>query len=377
MDAQATTWIHAAMTIFKRLDEDPEGAIRDTLHLLSDPALDHAFGRIRGGPSTEQKCLPPVESPALAGSQSDALTIPPAAPASTIIGVGHLLEDSGPAPTDAAGMPNVADLQDRITELETAKLDAVAARTNAENECAVLRRRVEQLESANYGMTETIAQLHQQARPPRLAVKKKADAKADREKAEEMDKAIEYEDAPPASRLPPPASSDDLLDTFAVAHLVGVKATSLCTVVKRHKDFPRPIGKRGKGQKFRRAEIEAWIAGRQQAPAPGDAKTDSGLIDSKEICKLMGGVSRTTVYYYRKHSGFPGVVKRIGLSNYFRRAEVEAWIRQRAEARQPKSAIRNHEDLRQLCGCPEAGPGALLPLGERAESPPQQEPPAD
>ena len=215
MDAQVTVTRTPAAEIFRKLSNgDPEGAIRDTLHhFVLDPLLDSAFDHIRGGsrPSTGQESLPPPAAPAL--------------------------------PTAVGDVP-AADV----------------AALRAENE--QLRTQLEELRSANRGFADTIARLSREAQGRRKE-------RQDREKADAMDRAIEHEDASPYR---------DLIGIDEVCGLVQIPKRTIGHL-RAQKRFPEPSGRRGKANVWRRQDVENWLKEQTRPPAePGDELLDTQAV---------------------------------------------------------------------------------------------------
>jgi predicted DNA-binding transcriptional regulator AlpA len=145
MDAiVVTNRIRPAADIFRKLEDDPEAAIRDTVHVLGDLLLDHAFDRIRGGPrpTTDQESLPP-----------------PAAPA--------------PAPP----------------ELAVCNPDAEA-----------LRARIAELEAVTRGLQDTIAGMRRPSDRV-VAPSEKRPRGRELDRGQAMEKALDHEDSLPAEDL--------------------------------------------------------------------------------------------------------------------------------------------------------------------------------
>lgn len=327
--------IHPAVEVFRKLEEDPEGAIRDTVHVLGDLLLDHAFERIRG-PATRQESLPPMN----VGAAAPVLPAPPAV--------------------------DPAALQAKISALEIDKLDARADAVNAENEAAVLRGRINQLEAANRGLADTVARLSRELdtlramRPQRDGEPR--ETKADRVKAAAMDAAIDYEDTPPP-QTPALATAaagtipGGLIDAAGIAKLLGC-SKSMVRLYAKKPDFPRVAKILGQHRVvyWSRAEIEAWIAARrerQKVPAP-----EPDLLDAREVCRAIGCTLATFYNRVSRHV-FPSHTQTRDTRHLWRRADVEAWQR----AQPPASDARESapQEAKSCATC-----AALVTVGRRS-----------
>jgi len=334
-----TNRLHAASEIFRRLEEDPQGAIRDTVHVLTDLALDHAFERIRG-PSTEGTTLPP-------GPEVRALP-------------------------EAVAMP-VAPLVD----------------------VAALKARIAELESVTRGLQDTIATMsrsRQARQQPRQAAKTRRGKRRgtrDQRRGAALHAAIEHEDASGGDNLtaadiatllgvskrcltnwqtrgqmPQPtgrrgrantwnrptidawiaerkqaeASRGELIDSVEAARLVGVTGPTM-SYYGKHCGFPKPAEGHGTSKHFfRREEVMRWIDERAQAkaaakkpPRRAPAPDLAGLMTTRAVCQLLK-VSAAGLLYIRRHNeSFPPPALNRGNSLYYRQVEIEAWAAARAQ----------------------------------------------
>jgi predicted DNA-binding transcriptional regulator AlpA len=171
----------------------------------------------------------------------------------------------------------------------------------------------------------------------------------DAEKAEAMDRALDYEDAAPAnppSEAPNPPSGDhidpggqELIDTIGVASALRCSKAMVRLYAKRA-DFPKIVTKRGLAFLWRRSEIDAWIASRpvkrtQDRPAPEPIAESSDLLDARAVAALIGK-SLGYLYVLISTGEFPVHTATSGQKHLWRKGVVEDWQRTRSAADRPK-----------------------------------------
>jgi predicted DNA-binding transcriptional regulator AlpA len=274
MDAQTTNRIHAAPEIFRRLEEDPEGAIRGMVHVLGDLAMDRAFHRIRGGPVTRQEPVPSATPPALLAASTN---------------------------TDHDSVV----VQDRITTLEAENKD--------------LHTRVETLIAQNHAFEDTIARMRREAEVRRSGRSEPRETKQEQEKTAALDTAIEYEDG-----VGHPQSDTATIDTPEICTLLGIKSSCFYAIRHRHKDFPKSIGKRHKVHIFRRGEVDDWITTHRTPHLDSDRIEKDGLIDAIAIAKRLS-CKVSSIWFWRKNKNFPREATRMGQRCYWRKEDVDTW----------------------------------------------------
>jgi predicted DNA-binding transcriptional regulator AlpA len=305
MDAPVTTTrLPAASEIFRRLEEDPEAAIREMVHLMGDLYMDRTFNRIRSGDSTHYKALPPVEAPAV------------------------------PAP-----VVDVVALQTRIAKLAGVR-DAMQRRAEAaEADWQACEKRIQDLEAANRNLQDMIAQISggigaRAAAKPNGEIFKPREMKRGRDADAPVNAAIGYEDRPATapsaivSSDPARPAGPDLITSAGVRALLGLRSTgSISCIKRRDASFPKPAGKKGRAEVYLRSEIDAWL--RQRTP-PAKNAPGPDMIHIGEVCELLSDpghpVKKEMVSYHLRNNKFPPPAAIVRRKYFWDRSEVEAWV---------------------------------------------------
>ncbi len=336
-----------AQVFEKLVQRDAEGFLRAAAHALVDPAVDSLIEAIRAPAAFVPAALPDP--------------VAPVTPADTLI---------LPLPKVDPAVDDLAALRARVEQLESAKrgLEHALAEVSRERDSALAsvrkavpggkkaeQKAIKLAAGTDPAAPDGMVNVHEAARICQLSVysmpyllrhgfpkptgrqgranlwrreeveawaheraRKKAaqgerpETPREREKAAAMDRAIEHEDSLPSS-LESPASlaADDLLVSADVRARLGLKSTSALTGIKRRDPaFPKPVGRRGNAETYRKTEIEAWLA--QRAPvtrgpkprrmklaASAPAKTcatcaDLATLGRRSICKSESSEHRHT-----------------------------------------------------------------------------------
>jgi len=277
MDAiVVTSRIRPAAQIFQQLEQDPEGVIRDIVHVFGDLLVDHTVDRIRGGAAARPESVPPAAA-APTREEAEPVGLPP-----------------GP------------------TEMET------------------LRGRIASLEAANHGLQDTIARMSREREMLQAGA-----AKVNREPRE----TARARAATPPEK-PPGENGADLIDAAGIARLIGHSKSRVGQLVREHADFPKRAAKRGLRFLWRRSEVDAWLAqhpAKWPAAAPPVSRIEpaasSEFLTSRQVAASLG--TTLGAFYMMIHDGkFPKHSRAEGPKHFWTRADVGAWIAQRP--RKPK-----------------------------------------
>ncbi len=394
-----------AQVFEKLIQRDAEGFLRAAAHALVDPAVDSLLDGIRGPAAF---VAAPLANPVAPVAPAEALILPP--------------------PKVDPALDDVAALRARVEQLESAKrdLEHALAEASRERDSALAsvtkpppgRKKAHHTTSRATVPTppapsEGLVDIQETARlagvsarsinylrhhgfpspaakqgranlwrvgDVQLWARHRMEAKAgrqpetqetprDREKAAAMDLAIEHEDSLPSSLQPTVSASlapDDLIVSADVRALLGLKSTSALSGIKRGDPaFPKPVGRRGNAETYRRKEIEAWIA--QRAPVtrgpkprrmkvtangPGgepNATQGEGLISTLDVADMLQ-VSVSGVYSRKtRDKTFPRPAQKRRKTELYRRSEIDAWMQQHGRAGQPSVPAPDMIDTSGVC----------------------------
>jgi predicted DNA-binding transcriptional regulator AlpA len=252
---------------------------------------------------------------------------------------------------------------------------------------SLLRRRIEELESANRALQDTIAEMSRSfdaaaevaVATTRPLARRAVARRPKRPRAAAAEVAADLLDVPAISRefgiptgslyrlrseggFPAPASkrgrvnvwsrSDveawaaqrrtvppELAGTMTAKQVAARAGVSLRTVTAwlAKGQMPPPCGHQGKANLWAQADIEAWLIARPTLTAAAESPASPlaagkvadldvrDLIDAAAVREIMGAHSSTIINYYKVRHGFPTTAGKRGNSALYRRAEVEAW----------------------------------------------------
>ncbi len=364
--------------VFNKFSQrDAIGFLRAAAHALADYGVDDLVTAIRGAPAEPPAVLPPSEPPALPAAseavQLDARTLALEngqlrARLATLEEINRGLQDTiakvsrerdaaaaelraRPAASEETTAAPGADL---IDIREAATIVGVSVRSIVNLLHQDFPRPVSRRGRANLWRREDVrAWAHQrEAAKAGRAKPGPQETARDAEKAAAMDRAIEYEDSVPeaAQSAKRDERPDDLLVSGDVRALLGLKSTSALSVIKRRDPaFPKPVGRRGNAETYRRSEIDAWLAerppvargkkprrlrrsdGNSHDPQNGGQAPAPDWIDIAEVAAMLSEpgkkVHRSLIDYHRRRNGFPEPAATVRCKHYWHKAEVEAWIK--------------------------------------------------